>query len=202
VHRSARLAAVLATAAVGLLCSAAPVLAHAEVKATSPQAGSTFRGNLTRISVTFTEAVTLVPHALRLTTDVGIPVNLETAHLSRGGTVLSANVQDHLAAGHYAVAWRVQADDGHLESGVGAFAIASSAKATFTTPVAQAPPVMPPPSDEPLWPVLVAAGIALAGGLTAGIAVRRGLRLVRAVPIGQNHHAPSPTDHESLRLPM
>lgn len=200
--RSARLATVLATAALGLWCSAVPALAHAEVKATSPQSGSTFHGNLTRISVTFSEAVTLVPHALRLTTDAGIPVNLETAHLNRGGTVLSANVQDHLVAGHYAVAWRVQADDGHLESSTFSFAIAGGAGAPSKAPVAQAPPVTPPASDEPLWPVLVAAAIAVLGGLLAGVAVRRGLRLVHALPLSDVQHPGSPADHESLRLPM
>lgn len=194
-----RLAAAAVAVAVAVLGPAAPAWAHAEVKATSPQSGSTVHGTLMRVSVTFTEAVTLVPHALRMTTDLGIPVNLETAHLSTGGTVLSANVQDHLASGHYTVAWRVQADDGHLETSTFTFAVAGTAGAAGAT---KTQPVAPPPTDEPLWPVLVAAGIALAGGVAAGFAVRRGLSLVRATPIPADEHRGSPSEHETLRLPM
>jgi methionine-rich copper-binding protein CopC len=200
VRRLARRAATVVTAAVALLGPAAPAFAHAQVKATSPQSGSTVHGNLTRIAVTFTEKVTLVPHALRMTTDRGIEVNLETARLNADGTVLSANVQDHLATGHYAVAWRVEADDGHLETSTFAFAVAAAAAPTSNagTP----PPIAPAPADEPLWPVLVAAAIAIAGGLGAGIAVRRGFRLVRTAPIPADQHTGSPSEHGPLRLPM
>ena len=198
--RSARLAAAAAMAAAALLGFAAPASAHAEVTNTSPQAGSTVRGTLTQISVTFSEAVTLVPHAMRMATDQGIPVNLETARLSQGGTVLSARVQDHLAAGGYAVVWRVQADDGHLESSTFAFSIAASGTAhPVPAPIQTGPPPTP---GEPLWPVLVAAAIAVTGGLGAGVAVRRGLRLVRSVPVDDFGHGASPRDHETLRLPM
>ena len=198
-RRLARLAAAMATAGFALLGTAAPAFAHAEVKATSPQSGSTVHGNLTRIAVTFSEKVTLVPHALRMTTDRGIEVNLEAARLNANGTVLSANVQDHLATGHYAVAWRVEADDGHLETSTFAFAVAAAGAA----PTSDADtPVAPPPADEPIWPVLVAAGIAVVGGLAAGVAVRRGLTLVRTVPIAAEQHAESSPEHDTLRLPM
>ena len=192
----------MATAAFALLGTTVPALAHAEVKATSPQAGSTVHGTLTRISVTFTEAVTLVPRALRLTTDAGIPVNLETARLSGHGTVLAANVQDHLAVGGYAVAWRVQADDGHLESSTFTFKVGAAAGPAASSTGNTPPPLTPPPADEPLWPVIVAAVIAVVGGATAGFAVRRELRLVRAAPIANSSHTASPSDHETLRLPM
>ena len=195
-----RLGAAAAMLAVMVLGSAAPAWAHAEVTSTSPQAGSTVHGTLTQVSVTFSEAVILVPHAMRVTTDRAIPVNLETARLSNGRTVLSARVQDRLAAGSYVVAWRIQADDGHLESSTFTFAVAASG-ATHATPVTL--PTGPPPAPgEPLWPVFVAAGIAVAGGLGAGVAVRRGLRLVRAVPVASSRDAMSPRDHETLRLPM
>lgn len=201
-RRPARLAAAVTAAGFALLGTAAPAFAHAEVKATSPQSGSTVHGTLTRISVTFSEAVTLVPHALRMTTDAGIPVNLETARLSAGDTVLSANVQDHLAAGGYAVAWRVQADDGHLESSTFSFKVAAAAGPATTSAGKSRAPLTPPPADEPLWPVLVAAGIAVVGGAGAGFAVRRGLRLVRAAPLANASHTASPSDHDTLRLPM
>lgn len=186
--------------AAALLGSAAPAWAHAEVTATSPQAGSTVHGTLTQVSVTFSEAVTLVPHAIRLTTDQAIPVNLENARLSKSGRVLSARVQDRLAGGNYVVAWRVQADDGHLESSTFSFSVATS-DATHASSASLPTRPLPAPG-EPLWPVLVAAGIAVAGGLGAGIAVRRGLRLVRSVPLASPRDTMSPGDHETLRLPM
>lgn len=195
-----RLGTVATMAAATLLVFAGPALAHAEVKDTSPQAGSTVHGSLTKVSVTFDEAVTLVPNALRMTTDQGIPVNLESARLANGGKVLSAIVQDHLVTGNYAVAWRVQADDGHLESSTFSFSVATSGAAD---PKPMPIPTGPPPSPgEPLWPVLVAAGIAIVGGAGAGIAVRRGLRLVRTLPVAYVGDTMSPRDHESLRLPM
>jgi len=187
-------------AATALMGFSAPAWAHANVKDSSPRASSTVHGTPTQISVTFDEAVTLVPHAMRMTTDRGIPVNLETARLSGGGKVLSARLQDHLAAGNYTVAWRVQADDGHLESSAFSFSIATPGAAQSTPAPSAAGP--PPAPGEPLWPVLVAAGIAVAGGLGAGVAVRRGLRLVRGVPIEATGDNMSPQEHESLRLPM
>ena len=199
-NRLTRLGASAAMLTAALLGSAAPAWAHAEVTSTSPQAGSTVHGTLTQVSVTFDEAVTLVPNALRLATDQAIPVNLETPRLSNGGKVLSARVQDRLASGGYVVAWRVQADDGHLESSTFSFSVAGSGGGHS----APAPlPTRPPPAPgEPLWPVLVAAGIAIVGGAGAGYATRRGLRLVRAVPVASSRDAMSPRDHETLRLPM
>jgi copper transport protein len=196
----------LTTAAIagGLLVGlAAPAAAHARPVSTSPGSGSTVHGNLTRVSVTFDEAVDLVPHALRMTTDRGVPVNLETARLSSGGKVLSANVQDHLASGGYIVAWRVQADDGHLESATFTFSVAAAGAAAQPTGAgATAPAPAPPSPGEPLWPVLVAAAIALVGGLGAGIAVRRGLRLAAGQDGYPAEYTASQGDHESLRLPM
>lgn len=180
---------------------AAPAEAHAEVRATSPGSGSSVHDTLTAVSVTFDEAVSLVPHALRMTTDLGIPVQLEAARLTDGGKVLSARVQDHLATGHYAVAWRVQADDGHLESSTFSFSVVGAAAST--SPGMQAP-AGPPPSapGEPLWPILVAAAIAAAGGVGAGFAVRRGLRIAGAArPSYPDSHEPSQGDHQTLHLP-
>lgn len=196
----ARLGAAVAIAAAALLGSAAPAWAHAEVQSTYPAAGSMVHGTLTRVAIRFDEAVTLVPDALRVTTDQGIPVNLESPRLSRGGKVLSARVQDRLATGGYVVGWRVQADDGHLESSSFSFSVgAASAAHGAAAPMTTEPPPAP---GEPLWPVLVAAGIAIAGGLGAGTAVSRGLRLVRSVPVASNSDRTSLRDHESLRLPM
>lgn len=159
-----------------VLLLAAPAGAHAEVVATSPTDGSTVHGRPNHVSVTFDEAVTLVPHALQVTNAKGIPVAVGSPRLNKAGTVLSAPVRRHLAGGRYLVAWRAQADDGHLESSTFTFVVAAGAATAATADVA---PLVPPSTPgEPLWPVLVAAAVAVVGGVTAGFAVRRGLRLV------------------------
>ena len=197
-----RVAATAALMTAALLGFAAPASAHARAESTSPASGSTVTTNLTKVSVTFDEAVTLVPLALRMTTDVGIPVSLESATLSADHKVLAAHVQDHLAAGQYSVAWRVQADDGHLETSTFTFTIAGTGSAPQPETAAPAsPPPSPAAPGEPLWPVLVAAGIALGGGFAAGLAVRRGLRIA-AWTADSGEHEGSHRDHETLRLPM
>jgi methionine-rich copper-binding protein CopC len=198
-HRALATGAVTAVMLVAGLALASPADAHAEVVSTSPAAGSTVHKTLTEVSVTFDEAVTLVPHAIRVTTDLGIPVALETPRLAKG-TVLSAQVQDHLAPGRYLVAWRIQADDGHLESSTFTFSVADAGVSpSGAAPTAAAPPASP---GEPLWPVLVAAGLALAGGLGAGAAVRHGLRLAATGERLPDDYSASPGQHETLRLPM
>ena len=192
---------ILSTAVLALgvvVGSAAPALAHARAVSTQPANGSNVHRGLTQVSVTFDEAVTLVPHALRVTTDMGMPVALESPRLSHNGTVLSARIQDRLASGRYAVAWRVQADDGHLESSTFAFTVAGAG----ATAAAAALPDAPPAPGEPLWPVLIAAAIAAVGGIGAGFTVRRGLRLALPAPTEPYGHDLSPSNHETLRLPM
>jgi copper transport protein len=182
---------------------AVPASAHARVVATLPAQGAIVRIPLTRVSVWFDEPVTLLPHALGVTTDLGIPVTLETPRLIHG-TLLTAALQDRLAPGRYAVAWRVQADDGHIESDSFTFVVASAGAQAPTTSAgpAQLPPAPAPAPGEPIWPVLVAAGIAVAGGLAAGVAVRRGLRLAGLGAAAASRDSASPPERETFRLPM
>ena len=184
------------------LGTAPTAFAHAEIKATFPAAGSTVHGTLTQVAVTFDEAVELVPHALRVTTDVGIPIQLETPRLNKAGTVLSARIQDHLATGGYAVAWRVMADDGHVENDTFTFSVAAAGTGDRPTPATAAGAPPPTSPGEPLWPVFVAIGIALVGGVGAGLAVRRGLRIVAAESAAAYQHGASPEEHASSRLRM
>lgn len=181
-----RLRALLAVAVVAVLVGMMPsAFAHARVVATYPGDGSTVSGDVTQVWVRFDDTVSLVPRALTVTTDRGIPINLEAPRLV-GGKTIKAFVQDHLAPGNYAVGWRVQADDGHVESATFMFTVAGdmTTGSPAAAPAADAPP---PTADDPLWPVLVAAGVALAAGVGAGIAVHRGLRL---------------TGSDASRLPM
>jgi len=204
-HRTMAAVVLTGGALLAMVGTAPPALAHAKVKSTSPAAGTTVQGTPRQIVITFNEAVDLVPHALRVVTDLGLPIQLEDARLSRGGTVLLAHVQDHLAAGGYAVAWRVLADDGHIESDTFTFTVAGGGTGTGERPTLQsaagkaAPPSSP---QEPLWPVFVAVGIALLGGAGAGLVVRRGLQIAAADGAAAYDHAASREGHVSSRLPM
>jgi methionine-rich copper-binding protein CopC len=183
------LAIAVTAAVVGL---ASPAFAHAKVVSTSPGNGQTVQGDVKTVSVLFDDVVTLVPHALVVTTDLGIPVSLESPRIIHGKT-LEAFVQDHLAAGHYVVAWRIQADDGHIESSSFGFTVAGAAAPTSGHRAAS--PTAPPSPGEPIWPVLVAAAIALAAGTGAGVAVRRGLRIAAAGDIAAVHVTQNPDEY-------
>ena len=172
-RHAARLA--VTTAVAGLVCLATPGVAwaHAEVVARYP-AGDTTPSRLTHVAVRFDEAVTLVPRALSLTTDLGVPVALDRPLLLHG-RLLRAGLQDSVAPGRYVVVWRVEADDGHVESGTFRFRLRAAAASRPLSGRTRARAASPAPAD-PIWPVLVAAGIAVAAGIGAGVVVRRGLR--------------------------
>ena len=181
---TARLASLLAVGVAALGMGAGVAWAHAEVVATYPSASAPL-SHPTHISVTFSEPVDLIPRALTLTTDLGVPVALDNAKLGAGGRELRANLQDRAAPGQYAAGWRVRADDGHVESGSFHFRVTGSTapmggtgdRPTLTS---TAPLDMPEQPGEPLWPVLVAAGLAVVAGAGAALVVRRGLRAIGA----------------------
>jgi methionine-rich copper-binding protein CopC len=178
-----RAAAVVVVASLGvILATPGSAFAHARLITAFPAPGSTVQGALSHLSLGFDEAVTLVPHSVSVTTDLGVPVALD-APVLRGGRTVTANLQDQLAAGRYVLAWRVRSDDGHIESATFFFSVAI---ATGSAPVdrSSATGALPQPMSpaEPVWPVLVAAGLAVAAGLGAALVVRRGLRAVTEGP--------------------
>jgi methionine-rich copper-binding protein CopC len=187
--------------ALGLLAISAPGVAwaHAEVVDTYPAAGAAPQ-RVTHLSVTFNEPVDIVPRALGLATDLGVAVALDQPR-QVSGTQISARLQDRAAPGGYVATWRVRADDGHIESGIFPFRIAGAPGGgdLTTTTTQQAPP--PAGDEDPVWPVIVAACLALAAGAGAALVVRRGLRgLASPDPLypaekitrsSQGDHAPS-----------
>lgn len=189
-NRARTVLAIAVTAFVVAL--AGPAFAHAKVVSTSPGNDQTVHGDVKTVSVLFDDVVTLVPHALVVTTDLGIPVALESPRIVQGKT-LEAFVQDHLAPGHYVVAWRIQADDGHIESSSFGFTVAGAAAPTSGHQ--EASPTTPPSPREPIWPALVAAAIALAAGIGSGVAVRRGLRLAAAADVAAVHVTQNPDEY-------
>jgi methionine-rich copper-binding protein CopC len=168
------------TAGLIALVPATDASAHAEVVSTSPTAGSSIGHAPDTISVTFSEAVDLVPRALTLTTDLGVPVALRQPRLVHGGQILVAAVADDLASGGYRVGWRALADDGHVEGGSFGFTLAVGAggASAVTRPSQTATPPASP--GEPIWPVAVAAALAVAALAGAAVVVRRGLGALEA----------------------
>lgn len=189
--RHARLVLPLTMAAI-VVALAGTAFAHAKVVSTSPGDGQTVQGDVKTVSVRFDDVITLVPHALVVTTDLGVPVALESPRVVQG-KILQAFVQDHLAPGRYLVAWRIQADDGHIESSTFSFTVAGSSAPVIghQEPAAAAPPA----PAAPIWPVLVAAGIAVAAGIGAGFAVRRGLRIAAEEDVPTVHVTQNPDEY-------
>jgi hypothetical protein len=99
------------------------------------------------------------------------------------------DLTDELPSGRYFVAWRILADDGHVESGSFGFTVAASG-----APAPPASAAVAPAAPQPVWPVVVAACLAAVAIGGAGLVVRRGLVAVRAaganaVFSGDNHEA-------------
>src|SRR4051794_24985838 len=163
--------------------------AHARLVASSPSPGASLSTPVHEVTLRFDDPVALVPHALTVTTDLGEPVTTDPPAVTGGGKILHATLQAALAPGGYVVAWRIRSDDGHIESSTFTFtmlgAAAGGSPGRQATPPAQAglpAPGLPAPG-QPVWPVLVAAGVALLAGLGAAAVVRRGLRLVSAAAV-------------------
>ncbi len=167
-----------AAVVVALLCAlfglvtALPASAHAMLERTSPGADSVVARTPDQVSVTFSEAVTLVPGAVRVY-DGGLrEVDAGTAS-HPGGDPTSAGVAlaPGLAPGTYTVTWRVVSADSHPVSGGFRFSIGHPGPSA-------APP--PPETGGGAAGVLLAvarfveyAGLAVLGGAVVLVALRR-----------------------------
>src|ERR1044072_7523613 len=99
-----RLAVLPVVACLGVLTAGTGTAwAHAEVVTTYPSSTAAPH-RLTHVSVTFDEPVEVIPRALVLTTDLGVPVALDSARLIDGRT-LRADLQDTVAPGRYLAGW-------------------------------------------------------------------------------------------------
>jgi methionine-rich copper-binding protein CopC len=192
--------ALLATTVVAALCLAGPASAHAKLVSSSPAGGSFVAPRLTAVTLTFDDVVQLVPRSLVVTGASGVPLTTAPVQLL-SSRVVQARLLDRLTAGRYLVAWRVLADDGHIESGSFGFQVAAGA--------AQHPAATgaPPADAQPVWPVVVAATMAVIALLGAALVVRRGSRAIAAAGGPERYPAnssvgerdSSPSDHDLLR---
>ncbi|MCD2195998.1 copper resistance protein CopC [Actinomycetospora endophytica] len=109
---------------VALLCglfgwvAAVPASAHAMLDRTSPGADTVVARAPGTVSVTFSEAVTVVPGSVRVYDGALHEVDTgAAAHVDGDPTTVGVGVEPALAAGTYTVTWRVVSADSHPVSG-------------------------------------------------------------------------------------
>jgi len=110
-HVSARSLAATAVAGAALLASAAPALAHTEVRKLTPQPGSTVARSTAKVSLRFSEAV--VGGSIKVTDKRGRTVS-SGSRLIKGKTGLRAKLTLH--AGRFTVKATWIADDGDTQT--------------------------------------------------------------------------------------
>ena len=158
-----RLALVLAGIVAALMLSSGTASAHSVVIGSTPDNGSSVDAGPAQASVTFNEAIQSQFAAL---TVVGPDGNL----WSRGEPTVSAatisiDVGDLGPTGTYTIAYRVTSADGHPVSGTRTFELTTAGQGT-PGPAADANASSDTGSGGiPLWPFLIAAGVAIVGGL-------------------------------------
>lgn len=176
-----RAATVAVAAALVLLASPAPALAHDAVVGSSPAAGSSNPAPPTEVTITFSaELLSGGASAVVQVTDAAGTVVSDGDPTVSGETVAQALLPT-TAVGTYAVLWRVVSSDGHPTSGEFSFDVSAAPEAPAapvapapTSPSATATPTATPSAPAPtgdrssstevpgvmeMFPLLLAAGV-------------------------------------------
>ena len=125
----ARLAVVLtALAAVALIAllvlSAGPASAHAMLVGSDPEADAVLAAPPSSVSLTFNEAITLVPDSVRVFGPDGSRVDEGVAgHIHADGATAAVGLRADLTAGTYLVSYRVVSADSHPIAGAYTFVV-------------------------------------------------------------------------------
>ena len=104
--------------------------AHAQLATTVPVDGATVPDPPHELVLTFNEAVSPPPNAIRLFDAKGDRLQTGGATTSDGGTTLHARIAEDLARGSYVVAWRATSADGHPVRGAFTFAVGAATSGT------------------------------------------------------------------------
>jgi methionine-rich copper-binding protein CopC len=139
-----RISAALLLASTALLATAAPALAHTELKSSDPAKGASLPSAPRQITLTFSEAVQSIGVEVKVAGPGGAQWNVQQASVA--GAVVTAPVVPTGPAGEYTVTWRVFADDGDAITGKFAFTLTGPAAAPVTTQPALPPPVTTAPA--------------------------------------------------------
>jgi methionine-rich copper-binding protein CopC len=160
-----RLSAALLLAGTALLATAAPALAHTELKSSDPAKGASLPSAPQQITLTFNEAVQSVGVDIKIGGPGGAQWNVHQPVVKGGvvtavvkGGVVTAVVVPSGPAGDYTIAWRVFADDGDAISGKIPFKLTSAAVAVPSTtppaPVQTTTSQSSPPSSVQFTPTV------------------------------------------------
>lgn len=112
-----------------LVASAAPAGAHASLLSTDPGNDSVIDAPPTRVSMTFSEAVTALPGSVEIYGPDGERADDGTPSTSRNGEQVDIGL-DPAGKGTYTVSWRVTSDDGHTINGSWLFHVGERTGAT------------------------------------------------------------------------
>ncbi len=141
-----RLSAALLLAGTALLATAAPALAHTELKSSDPAKGASLPSAPQQVTLTFSEAVQFEGVDIKISGPSGAQWSVHRPEVK--GPVVTAVVVPSGPAGDYTIAWRVFADDGHALSGKIPFKLTGAAEAIpSTTP--PAPPATTTTQSSP-----------------------------------------------------
>lgn len=134
-----RLLPVLAVAALGVLVTAAPASAHAELESTDPGQSAVLATSPRQVVLHFGEPVEIEFGSLRVFTAAGRRVDEGGAHHPAGeASAVAVGLPAHLPVGTYVVAWRVVSDDSHPVHGGFVFSVGTAAGAGRAVSVAAA----------------------------------------------------------------
>jgi len=128
---------VVAALLLTVLCTANPVLAHADVESSVPANGATVDAGLTRVVITFTEEVSIDQSSAELARDGGQPVEGVAVVVDRANREVMTLTTPPLSEGNYNVKWRaVTEDDNAITHGTLSFTVTG----TIATPLPTPPP--------------------------------------------------------------
>jgi methionine-rich copper-binding protein CopC len=157
-------------ALIAFVAAAGPAAAHTELISSTPADQQTISRTPAVVVLTFSEAVLPMGTQVVVTGPQG-PVQAGAPKVA--DSTVSQDLQGGSPAGHYTVAWRVTADDGHPLSG----ALSFTSEAASDGGSATLGPSDAPSSDEkaasaraPIW-VWVLGGVALLA--VVGVVARR-----------------------------
>jgi methionine-rich copper-binding protein CopC len=153
-----RCALVLLVAALGLLATATPALAHAHLESSDPAEGAALTAAPSQVTLVFSEFVTLPETPLEI---IG-PDNVTwpVGPVSVSGQTVTAPVTPTGPAGAYVLAYRVISVDGDMVTGAVNFTLTTAPPPPTTTstsapqqsspqPQQSSPPPAAPPTAEP-----------------------------------------------------
>ena len=160
----------LAAVAAAALAAPAPGWAHASVVRSGPSNGAVLARPPAAVRVVFDDTVR-AGDGIAAIRNGGGSVLGGPAHVERGRTLV-VPLRARLVDGDYSVRWSVVSDDGHLESGVLAFAVGAGRAAPLS---ALAPLATRPTADGVAARWLFFAGILAAVGLSLFTLVARPL---------------------------